>query len=258
MRFGVVVFPGSNCDEDAVHAVRHVFTQEADYLWHKDPDLKGADVVILPGGFAHGDYLRVGAMARFSPIMAAVRAFADRGGPVLGICNGFQILLEAGMLRGAMLRNRTLKYRCEHLHLRVETTDTPFTCAVRAGQVLRIPIGHGEGNYYAPPEELERLETNRQVVLRYTDPTGRVGDDSTDEWNPNGSVHAIAAVCNAARNVVGMMPHPERACEPLLGGEDGRAIFESIIEWFRAAERSTLPPAVGQATEPAGEPVAGL
>jgi phosphoribosylformylglycinamidine synthase len=258
MRFGVVVFPGSNCDEDAVHAARHVFAEEADSLWHKDSDLKGADVVILPGGFAHGDYLRVGAMARFSPIMAAVRAFADRGGPVLGICNGFQILLEAGMLPGAMLRNRTLKYRCEHVHLRVEVTDTPFTCAARAGQVLRIPIGHGEGNYYAPPEELERLESHRQVVLRYTDPSGRVSDDSNVEWNPNGSVHAIAAVCNAARNVVGMMPHPERACEPLLGGEDGRLIFESVIGWFRATESRTLRPSIGQATEPAGEPVAGL
>lgn len=240
MRFGVVVFPGSNCDEDAVHAATGVFGQEAEYLWHKDTDLKGADVVILPGGFAHGDYLRVGAMARFSPIMGAVRAFADRGGPVLGICNGFQILLEAGMLPGAMLRNRTLKYRCEHVYLRVEANDTPFSRAARVGQVLRIPIGHGEGNYYAPPEALDELERNRQVVLRYADPGGRVDDAWNAEWNPNGSVHAIAAVSNAARNVVGMMPHPERACEPLLGGEDGRVIFQSAVEWFRAAESRTL------------------
>ena len=225
MRFGVVVFPGSNCDEDAYHAATAVFGQDAEYLWHKDTDLKGADVLILPGGFAHGDYLRTGAMARFSPIMDAVRAFAAGGGPVLGICNGFQILLEAGLLPGAMLRNRTLKYRCEHVHLRVEQVDTPFTCAAAPGQVLRIPIGHGEGNYYAPPDLLKTLEDNRQVVLRYTDPQGQV----SDEWNPNGSVNAIAAVCNERRNVVGMMPHPERACEPLLGGVDGRLVFESVV-----------------------------
>jgi phosphoribosylformylglycinamidine synthase len=225
MRFGIVVFPGSNCDEDAFHAARDVFGQDAEYLWHKDTDLKGADVIILPGGFAHGDYLRTGAMARFSPVMASVRAFADRGGPVLGICNGFQILLESGLLPGAMLRNTGLKYRCEFVHLRVERTDTPFTQAARPGQLLRIPIGHGEGNYYAPPEVLERLEADGQVVLRYTDPAGRVAD----EWNPNGSANAIAGICNERRNVVGMMPHPERACEPLLGGEDGRLIFDSIL-----------------------------
>jgi phosphoribosylformylglycinamidine synthase subunit PurQ / glutaminase len=225
MRFGVVVFPGSNCDEDAYHAATVVFGQQAEYLWHKDTDLKGADVVILPGGFAHGDYLRTGAMARFSPIMNAVRGFAERGGPVLGICNGFQILLEAGLLPGAMLRNKLLKYRCEHVHLRVEQTDTPFTSAAKPGQILRIPIGHGEGNYYAPPDVLKRLEDNRQVVLRYTDPTGTIDE----QWNPNGSVNAIASICNEHRNVVGMMPHPERACEPLLGGVDGRMIFESIV-----------------------------
>ena len=182
-------------------------------------------MVILPGGFAHGDYLRTGAMARFSPIMGPVRAFAERGGPVLGICNGFQILLESGLLPGAMLRNRTLKYRCEHVYLRVEQADTPFTSAATVGQVLRIPIGHGEGNYFAPPDMLERLEANRQVILRYTDPNGQLADES----NPNGSMHAIAAICSESRNVVGMMPHPERACESLLGGEDGRMIFESIV-----------------------------
>ena len=225
MRFGIVVFPGSNCDEDAYYAAKDVFGHDAEYLWHKDTDLRGADVVILPGGFAHGDYLRTGAMARFSPVMGPVRAFAERGGPVLGICNGFQILLEAGMLPGAMLRNRSLKYRCEHVHLRVEQTETPFTMAARAGEVLRIPIGHGEGNYYAPPDLLASLEKNRQVVLRYTDPAGRLDD----AWNPNGSLNAIAAICNETRNVVGMMPHPERACEPLVGGVDGRRIFESIV-----------------------------
>jgi phosphoribosylformylglycinamidine synthase len=234
MRFGIVVFPGSNCDEDAFHAAKDVFGQEAEYLWHKDTDLKGADVVILPGGFAHGDYLRTGAMARFSAIMPAVRAFADRGGPVLGICNGFQILLEAGLLPGAMLRNRELKYRCEHVYLRVEQTDTPFTSAARAGQVLSIPIGHGEGNYFAPPDVLGAIEANRQVVLRYTDPNGQVDD----AWNPNGSVNAIAAVCNERRNVVGMMPHPERACEALVGGVGGRVIFDSIVGAFQAAGAS--------------------
>jgi phosphoribosylformylglycinamidine synthase len=225
MKFGVVVFPGSNCDEDAFHAATHVFGQDAEYLWHKDADLKGADAVILPGGFAHGDYLRTGAMARFSPIMTEVRAFAARGGPVLGICNGFQILLEAGLLPGAMLRNSGLKYRCEHVHIRVEQADTPFTSAAAPGRVLRIPIGHGEGNYFAPPEMLQNIEANRQVVFRYTDPQGRIDEDS----NPNGSVNAIAGLCNEARNVVGMMPHPERACEALLGGVDGRLIFESVM-----------------------------
>jgi phosphoribosylformylglycinamidine synthase subunit PurQ / glutaminase len=225
MRFGIVVFPGSNCDEDAFHAAKDVFGQDAVYVWHKDTDLKGADVVILPGGFAHGDYLRTGAMARFSPIMREVRAFADRGGPVLGICNGFQILLEAGMLPGAMLRNRGLKYRCEHVHLRVEQSDTPFTSAAQVGRVLRIPIGHGEGNYFAPADMLQRLEANRQVIMRYTDPGGELDD----QWNPNGSVNAIAAVCNEGRNIVGMMPHPERACEALLGGVDGRLIFDSVV-----------------------------
>jgi phosphoribosylformylglycinamidine synthase subunit PurQ / glutaminase len=225
MRFGIVVFPGSNCDEDAYHAAKDVFGQDAEYLWHKDTDLKGADVLILPGGFAHGDYLRTGAMARFSPIMREVKAFADRGGPVLGICNGFQILLESGLLPGAMLRNRSLKYQCEHVHVRVEQTDTPFTDAARAGQVLRIPIGHGEGNYFAPSDLLDRIEANRLVILRYTDPEGRIDEAS----NPNGSVNAIAGLCNERRNVVGMMPHPERACEVLLGGVDGRLILESVI-----------------------------
>ena len=229
MRFGIVVFPGSNCDEDAYHAATEVFGQQAEYLWHKDSDLKGADVVILPGGFAHGDYLRTGAMARFSPIMNQVRAFAERGGPLLGICNGFQILLESGLLPGAMLRNDTLKYRCEHVHLRVEQTDTPFTSAARIGQVLRIPIGHGEGNYFAPPEVVERLEANRQVVLRYVDAAGRVDDAA----NPNGSMAAIAGICNEARNVVGLMPHPERACELILGSGDGLLILQSIVQACR-------------------------
>jgi phosphoribosylformylglycinamidine synthase len=225
LKFAVVVFPGSNCDGDAQWAASHVLGQSAELVWHKDTSLHGADVVVLPGGFAHGDYLRTGAMARFSPIMPAVRAFAAAGGPVIGICNGFQILLEAELLPGAMLRNRGLKYRCEHVHIRVERTDTPFTMGARPGQVLRIPIGHGEGNYYAPPEVLQAIEANGQVVFRYTDAEGAV----TDTANPNGSVNAIAGICNPARNVVGMMPHPERACEPLLGSMDGLVVLQSVV-----------------------------
>ena len=226
IKFAVIVFPGSNCDHDAYHAAKDVLGQEAAYIWHKDTDLKGADVVILPGGFAHGDYLRCGAMARFSPIMRAVQAFADRGGPVLGICNGFQVLLEAGLLPGAMLRNRSLKFQCEHVHVRVEQTDTPFTVACRRGQVLRIPIAHGEGNYFAEPDVIERLEANRQIVFRYTNAAGLVEDAA----NPNGSAAAIAGLCNEARNVVGLMPHPERACESALGSADGRILFESVMQ----------------------------
>ena len=224
-KFAVVVFPGSNCDEDAYYAAKHVLGREATYVWHKDTDLKGADVVILPGGFAHGDYLRTGAMARFAPIMKEVRAFAARGGPVLGICNGFQVLLEAGLLPGAMLRNRDLKFRCEHVHIRVEQTDTPFTLACSWGKVLRIPIAHGEGNYFAEPDVISRLEANRQIVFRYTDSDGNV----TDAANPNGSMAAIAGLCNEARNIVGLMPHPERACESALGSSDGLVIFESAV-----------------------------
>ena len=232
MKFAVIVFPGSNCDQDAYHAAGHVLGQQAEYVWHKDTDLKGADVVVLPGGFAHGDYLRTGAMARFSPIMREVDAFAARGGPVLGICNGFQILLEAGLLPGAMLRNRGLKFRCEHVHIRVEQTDTPFTSACRAGQVLRIPIAHGEGNYFAPPEEIARLERNRQVIFRYTTPDGVVADEA----NPNGSAASIAGLCNDARNVVGLMPHPERACEPALGSGDGLILFESVVQSLKSGD----------------------
>jgi phosphoribosylformylglycinamidine synthase I len=230
-KFGVIVFPGSNCDQDAYHAATDVLGQDAAFIWHKDTDLQGADVLVLPGGFAHGDYLRTGAMARFSPVMASVREFAAKGGPVIGICNGFQVLLEAGLLPGAMLRNRGLQYRCEHVYVRVDQTDTPFTCQARLGQVLRIPIGHGEGNYFAPPDLLARLEANRQVVFRYTDPDGRVDD----AWNPNGSVNGIAGICNESRNVVGMMPHPERACEVILGGTDGLVILQSVVAALKSA-----------------------
>ena len=225
MKFAVIVFPGSNCDHDAFHAAKDVLRQDAEFVWHKETDLRGADAVILPGGFSHGDYLRTGAIARFSPVMNAVKSFAAAGGPVLGICNGFQILLEAGMLPGAMLRNRDLKFHCEHVHVRVEQIDTPFTLACLPKQVLRMPIAHGEGNYFTTPDELRRLEQNRQIVFRYVNAQGVV----TDEANPNGALESIAGICNEQRNVVGLMPHPERACELSLGSADGRVMFESVI-----------------------------
>ena len=225
MKFAVIVFPGSNCDHDAFHAAKEVLRQDAEFVWHKETDLRGADVVILPGGFSHGDYLRTGAIARFSPVMNAVKSFAAAGGPVLGICNGFQILLEAGMLPGAMLRNRDLKFHCEHVHVRVEQTDTPFTVACLPKQVLRMPIAHGEGNYFTTPDELRRLEQNRQIVFRYVNAQGVV----TDESNPNGALESIAGICNEQRNVVGLMPHPERACELSVGSADGLVMFESVV-----------------------------
>jgi phosphoribosylformylglycinamidine synthase len=225
MKFAVVVFPGSNSDYDAFYAASHVLGEQAELVWHKDTDLKGADTVILPGGFAHGDYLRTGAIARFSPIMSAVKAFADRGGPVLGICNGFQVLLEAGLLPGAMVRNDRIKFVSQLVPVRVEQTDTPFTAACAAKQVLRMPIAHGEGNYYAPPDMLDELEKNRQVVFRYVNAAGEIGTDS----NPNGSLNSIAGICNRARNVVGLMPHPERAAELSLGSADGRVVLESAV-----------------------------
>ena len=226
MKFAVVVFPGSNCDHDAYHAAKHVLGQEAEFVWHKDTSLGGADAVILPGGFAHGDYLRTGAIARFSPVMQAVNAFAAAGGPVLGICNGFQVLLEAGLLPGAMLRNREVRFQCEHVYVRVEQTDTPFTAACTLAQVLRIPIAHGEGNYYAEPDVISRLEKNRQIVFRYATATGSVGLDA----NPNGSAANIAGLCSEGRNVVGLMPHPERACELAVGSADGLVLFESVLK----------------------------
>ncbi|MPY88716.1 MAG: phosphoribosylformylglycinamidine synthase subunit PurQ [Luteitalea sp.] len=241
MKFAVVVFPGSNCDHDAYHAVKHVLGHDANFLWHKDTSLKGADAVILPGGFSYGDYLRTGAVARFSPVMKAVAELAADGGAVLGVCNGFQILQEAGLLEGAMLRNQSLKFRCEHVRVSVEQTDTPFTNLCRTGQVLKMPIAHGEGNFYAPPEVLERLERNRQVVFRYVDADG----EPRAAANPNGSLHNIAGICNEARNVVALMPHPERACESALGSADGRLLFDSVVAAIRLAGR----PAFG---EPSG------
>jgi phosphoribosylformylglycinamidine synthase I len=225
MRFGVVQFPGSNCDFDAFHVLKQVMKQDTVMLWHKDHDLQNVSCVVLPGGFSYGDYLRSGAIARFSPLMKEVKAFARRGGLVLGICNGFQVLLELGLLPGAMLRNKNLKFLCQHVHIRVENDKTAFTRAGKAGQILRIPIAHFEGNYYAPPRTLAGLEKGRQVLFRYCDAGGNV----TGEANVNGSLHNIAGLTNKEGNVLGLMPHPERASEALLGSEDGRVIFESIV-----------------------------
>ncbi|MEO8680213.1 MAG: phosphoribosylformylglycinamidine synthase subunit PurQ [Vicinamibacterales bacterium] len=235
MKFAVVVFPGSNSDRDAFYAASHVLGQEASLVWHKDTDLGGAEAVVLPGGFAHGDYLRTGAIARFSPIMGAVRAFADRGGPVIGICNGFQVLLEAGLLPGAMVRNRGIKFTSKHVHVRVEQTDTPFTAACTPNQVLLLPIAHGEGNYFAEPEVLAELEANRQVIFRYTNAAGEI----TAASNPNGSLNNIAGICNPRRNVVGLMPHPERAAEIALGSADGRVVMASVVKAVQALKASS-------------------
>jgi phosphoribosylformylglycinamidine synthase len=224
VKVGVVVFPGSNSDHDAYHVVKHVCGQEARFVWHKDRELGDVDAVVLPGGFAYGDYLRTGAIARFSPVMAAVVEFARRGGPVLGICNGFQILQEAGLLPGAMLRNRSVKFLSQPVHVRVERDDTCATGGVATGTVLTMPIAHGEGNFYLPEAELDRLEGEGQVVFRYTTPDGRLDDAA----NVNGSCRAIAGVCNERRNVVGLMPHPERASEAELGSADGRLLIAAL------------------------------
>jgi phosphoribosylformylglycinamidine synthase I len=225
VKFGVVTFPGSNCDFDTIHAFKEVMGQPTVNLWHKDHDLQSVDCVVLPGGFAYGDYLRSGAIARFSPLMQEVREFAGRGGLVLGICNGFQVLLELNLLPGAMIRNKNLKFLCRYVTLRVENAATRFTNKAAKGQILNIPIAHFDGNYYAPPETLQEIEDNGQVVLRYCDERGAL----TEEGNVNGSLHAIAGLMNKAANVMGMMPHPERADEPILGSADGRVIFESLL-----------------------------
>lgn len=230
MRLGVVIFPGSNCDRDCVHVLRQVLGREVVELWHGDLTIDEVDAVILPGGFAYGDYLRAGAVAATSPIMPAVRAFATSGGPVLGICNGFQVLLEAGMLPGAMLRNRVLKFQCKTVHIRVESTRTPFTRGLREGQVLRMPIAHGEGNYFAPDPLLATIQESEQVVFRYCDSHGRVGAEA----NPNGSLNNIAGVCSPQGNVLGLMPHPERASEEILGSADGRMLFASLVAWLES------------------------
>jgi phosphoribosylformylglycinamidine synthase I len=225
MKFGIVTFPGSNCDYDAYHAVVDALGEEATYLWHKDHDLRGSDVVILPGGFSYGDYLRAGAIARFSPIMHEVIAHANRGAPVLAICNGFQIACEAGMLPGALLRNGSLRFVCDAVRLRVENADTQFTNRYDRGQLITIPIAHGDGRYTADNETLSRIEGEGRVVLRYVGGPG----DADEWWSPNGSMNAIAGIVNTAGNVLGMMPHPERAVDDLLGSSDGIGIFESIL-----------------------------
>ncbi|MBS0182160.1 MAG: phosphoribosylformylglycinamidine synthase subunit PurQ [Nitrospira sp.] len=225
MNIGVVVFPGSNCDHDCRYVFRDVLGQDVTMVWHKESSLAGLDAVILPGGFSYGDYLRTGAIARFSPVMQAVKQFAAEGRLVLGICNGFQILLEAGLLPGVMLRNRSLHFICRETYVKVENAATPFTNGCRSGQVLKISIAHAEGNYYTDPVTLAGLQANAQIIFRYCTADGKV----TPEACPNGSLGNIAGICNAEGNVLGMMPHPERCAEAVLGNEDGRMIFESII-----------------------------
>ena len=226
MKFGVLVFPGSNCDHDTYNVIAEIARQPVQFLWHDSEDLGGADAILVPGGFAYGDYLRTGAIARFSPVMQAVQRFAAGGGLVLGICNGFQILTEAGLLPGALMRNAGLKYICKQVHLRVETADSPFTNRLAVGDVLKIPIGHMEGNYFCSPEELARLKSEDRIAFRYATPAG----DVTPEANPNGSLENIAGILNEKRNVLGLMPHPDRSSEQLLGSADGWKIFESMIE----------------------------
>ena len=232
MKFGVVVFPGSNCDHDAYHVISKHVGQPVSFVWHKETDLAGYDAIIIPGGFSYGDYLRAGALARFSPVMASVQEFAARGGFVLGICNGFQILCEAGLLPGALIRNRDLHFICEHVNVRVETTDTPYTNELKRGAVLRIPIAHAEGNYVCDDQTLAELRREDRIVFRYCDAAGNV----TDAANPNGARDSIAGICNRARNVMGLMPHPERACEDLLGSSDGRGIFHSLTATLALAQ----------------------
>lgn len=225
MKFGVVIFPGSNCDYDTYYALKNICKQKTTFLWHKEHDLKNVDCVILPGGFSYGDYLRSGSIAAFSPLMQEVKEFALRGGLVLGICNGFQVLLELGLLPGAMLRNKKLKFLCQFVYIRVENNKTPFSHQAKKGQILKIPIAHFDGNYFASPETILEMKKNSQVVFRYSDAKGQLNE----EVNVNGSAESIAGLINKAGNVLGMMPHPERASEVLLGSEDGRIIFESII-----------------------------
>ncbi|HTD66029.1 MAG TPA: phosphoribosylformylglycinamidine synthase subunit PurQ [Candidatus Limnocylindria bacterium] len=234
MNFAVLQFPASNCDQDAVHVLRNVLGHSARYVWHKEPSLGDADAVVVPGGFSYGDYLRTGAIARFSPIMQAVQNFAAQGGPVLGICNGFQILTEAGLLPGALVRNRSLQFRCEQIFLKTENDQTPFTQTIPPGKLLRVPIAHGEGCYFADADTLAKLNANGQVLWRYVDAQG----NQSEVANPNGSLENIAGVCNAACNVAGLMPHPERASERLLGSADGRLIFESLIRWMETRRQS--------------------
>jgi phosphoribosylformylglycinamidine synthase len=230
MKFGVIVFPGSNCDHDAYHVISKHVGQPVEFIWHKETDLSSYDAVIVPGGFSYGDYLRCGALAKFSPVMSAVKDFAAQGKFVFGICNGFQILCEAGLLPGALIRNANLHFICKHVNLKVENNYTPYTSEISAGDVLSIPIAHAEGNYVCDDETFQQLELNGQIIFRYCDENGEV----TDEANPNGARSNIAGICNQDRNVLGMMPHPERACEGLLGSNDGRNIFRSLTKAIAA------------------------
>lgn len=225
MNFAVLQFPGSNCDQDLVHVLKNVLGHSARLVWHKENSLGDADAVLVPGGFSYGDYLRTGAIARFSPIMQELQKFAANGGPVLGICNGFQILCEAGLLPGALIRNRSLQFRCENVFLKTDTNDSPFTNKIPSDKLLKVPVAHGEGCYFADESTLENLKAKKQILWQYVNEKG----EPTEQSNPNGSVLNIAGVCNEARNVAGLMPHPERASEPLLGSADGRLIFESLV-----------------------------
>ena len=231
MKFGVIVFPGSNCDHDAYHVISKHVGQPVDFIWHRDTELRGYDAVIIPGGFSYGDYLRAGALARFSPVMNSVKEFAAKGNLVLGICNGFQILCEAGLLPGALIRNRELHFVCAHVNVRVESTRTPFTHELKPGSILSLPIAHAEGNYVCDDQTLAELHREDRIIFRYCDRDGQI----TDEANSNGSRDNIAGICNRERNVLGLMPHPERACEDLLGSSDGREVFRSLAGTLAAA-----------------------
>src|SRR6204780_3326024 len=239
MKFGVVQFPGSNCDDDAYHAIDSIIGQPVEFVWHQSENISGLDAIILQGGFAFDNYLRTGAIARFSPVMKAVDRFARSGGLLLGICNCFQILLEAGLLPGAMTRNKDLRYLCRQVHIRVESTNTPFTCAAQRGQVLMAPIAHNDGNYFCEPATLAELERNNQIIFRYVRPDGHDAAENDREANPNGSLAAIAGICNRERNVVGLMPHPERAVESPLGSADGLVVFRSMVASL--ARRASVP-----------------
>jgi len=229
MKFGIVVFPGSNCDQDCFYVIKDVLGKPVKYIWHKNTDLDGLDCVILPGGFSYGDYLRTGAIARFSPVMKSIAEFAGKGGTVIGICNGFQILLEVGLLPGVMLRNRDLHFICRYVYIKTENNQTRFTNLCKAGQILKIPIAHNEGNYYIDTVGLKELRGNNQIVFRYCSATGEVDD----QFNPNGALDNIAGIINRKGNVLGMMPHPERSAEKELGSEDGYFIFQSIVKWLK-------------------------
>ncbi len=236
MKFGVIVFPGSNCDHDCYHVIKHVFNREVEFVWHKQPQLNKFDAIIIPGGFSYGDYLRPGAIARFSPIMSQVIDYANRGGLLLGICNGFQVLLEVGLLPGAMRTNHQLKFICEYVNIRVENNATPFTQNCAQGQVLRIPIAHMQGNYYVDPETLKQMQAQNQIIFRYCSPEGQIDE----AHNPNGSLYNIAGISNKAGNVLGMMPHPERCTEDILNSTDGRLIFESLINRLSQRESTVV------------------